>query len=451
MSSIKNIYKHLFKAVDVSSIALFRIAFGVIMLIEVIRYFEMDWISTYWIEPEHHFPFWPFLNLEPLSGDGMYYLFYGLGALSILIILGLFYRLSSVLFFLSFTYMFLLEQTRYLNHFYLIVLFSFVLMFIPAHRSLSLDAKLFKGVGSDYIPSWCLWLLRFMIGVPFFFGGIAKINPDWLAGQPLSIWLAHDTDFPIIGQYFTEHWMIIIMSYSGLFIDLLIVPLLLFKRTRIWAFIIGFMFHVMNSELFTIGIFPWFMIASTTLFFSSSWPRTIINSLVKRPIWPIKKQDENKINTSPKNQKLILIGLGIWAFLMIALPLRHFLIPGNVSWTEDGHKYAWHMKLRTKRASGVFNIVAKDGSIQETINVEEYLMPWQERKVIARPPMIWQMAQILKKEYASEGIDVYVYADIKATLNGRRYQQFTDPNVDLASEPFPVWKAKWILPLTTPL
>ncbi|WP_452219783.1 HTTM domain-containing protein [Lacinutrix salivirga] len=448
MSTTLNVLKSLFTKVDSASIAVFRILFGAIMLVEVYRYFDKGWIAKYWIDPTYNFPYWPFHFLESLSGNGMYYLFALLGLLSVFIMLGLFYRLSIILFFLSFTYMFLLEQTRYLNHFYLIVILSFVLIFIPANNSFSLDNRWIKKQKDIPISKWCLWLLRLMIGIPFFYGGIAKLNSDWLAGQPLGIWLSSDTDFPIIGRFFTEKWMILLMSYSGLFLDLLIIPFLLFKRTRIYAFVIGVLFHLMNSELFTIGIFPWFMIASATLFFSPSWPRTLINRFTNSStINPI---TENTASLS-KKQKLVIVGLSLWTFLMLTFPLRHILIPGNVSWTEEGHKFAWHMKLRTKRANGVFIVKDTNGEVINIIDVDIVLPKWQRKKAISRPPIIWLLANKTKEEYKAKGINVAVFADIEATLNGRPYEQFIDPNVDIAAEPYPIWHADWILPLTTPL
>ncbi|MFD2823760.1 HTTM domain-containing protein [Lacinutrix iliipiscaria] len=451
MQKLKHKLRHLFDEVDIASIIVFRIFFGAIMLWEVWRYFDKNWIYTYWIKPKYHFPHWPFLSLEPLEGDGMYYLFYLMGLLSVFIIIGLFYRISIVLFFLSFTYMFLLEQTRYLNHFYLVALLSFVMMFIPASRSFSIDALLFRKMRKSYVSNWHLWLLRFMIAVPFFFGGVAKINSDWLVGEPLGTWLSRITDFPIIGKYFTEYWMVLIMAYSGLIIDLFIVPFLIIKRTRIWAFLIGTTFHLMNARLFNIGIFPWFMIAASTLFFDPDWPRQWINKLFRKEIWiqnKVLKLNDNPLN---KKQKLITFGLGLWVFIMVFMPLRHFLIPGNASWTEEGHKYAWHMKLRTKRAMGLFYVKNKDGELMDIINVEQLMPYFQSRKVINRPPMIWQFAQKIKEEYKQKGQDVSVYADIESSLNARPPQQLTNPDIDIAAEPYPVWKADWILPLTTPL
>ncbi len=440
--------KSLFAPIDNASIILFRIMFGVIMFWEVTRYFKYHWIERYWVTPYFNFAYTPF-NLSPLSENGMYMLWYVLGALAIFITIGFLYRISTVLFFLLFTYTFLLEQARYLNHFYLVIIVSFILIFIPAHRSFSIDSKIFKGIKSPYNASWNLWLIRLTVGIPYFFGGIAKINPDWLRGYPLKDWLLGDQNFPVIGQYFTEHWMVMIMSYSGLLLDLAVVPVLLFKRTRVIGFIAICLFHLMNVELFEIGIFPWFMIAATSLYFSPNWPRKLIQKIVFKGD---KTQETNNFNPNPKYQKAVLYGLGIFFAIQVFLPMRHLLIKGNVHWTEEGHKYAWHMKLRSKDGRTEFMVKNKATDELIEVNIEGYLQDWQERKMDGNPQMIWKFAKFLKEEYGRMGVDVEVYAQALASLNGRAYQYIIDPNVDLAAQEKPFFgNSKWILPLEVPL
>lgn len=433
---------NLFAPLDIATLVLFRIMFGGIMLWEVTRYFKYDWISEYWIEPRYNFSYAPF-NFQPLPGDGMYIVWALLGILAFFILIGLFYRVSTTLFFLLFSYTYLLEQARYLNHFYLVILVSFLLIFLPTHRALSVDSKIFKSIKSDTAPAWSLWLVRFIIGAPYFFGGIAKINPDWLKGYPLKDWLLSSIDFPVIGPYFTEHWMIMIMSYSGLILDIAVVPVLLFRKTRVWGFIVICLFHLMNAELFSIGIFPWFMIAATTLYFPPSWPRKIFRWNKGDIIYP---------SPTPIRKKLILWSLAVFCSLQILLPFRHLLIAGNVHWTEGGHRYAWHMKLRSKSGYTLFYIKNKANGEVVQVNSSGYIEPWQEDKMGGKPYMIWEFAQHLKKEHELMGLDVEVYVSAYASLNGREYQEIIDPTVNLASVPRPVFgHAWWIKPLITPL
>lgn len=264
-----------FAPVDIASLIYFRIAFGTVMLWEVWRYFSHGWVKRYYIDPTFYFTYYGFGWVRPWPGDGMYLHFVALGALAICILLGLWYRISATLFFVGFTYVFLLDRTNYLNHFYLISLISLLMIVLPAHRAFSLDASRHPEIRSETAPAWALWVLRVQIGIPYFYGGLAKLNGDWLRGEPMRTWLAQNADFPIIGSLLTEEWMVYLFSYGGLLLDLLIVPILLWPRTRVLGYGVALMFHLLNASLFRIGIFPWFMIAATALFFRPDWPRLI--------------------------------------------------------------------------------------------------------------------------------------------------------------------------------
>lgn len=445
----KNWKVHLFQPVDNSFLILFRVLFGGIMFWEVTRYFRYGWIYRYWIEPYYNFSYAPF-NFQPLPADGMFVLWLVLGALAICITIGLFYRVSATLFFLLFTYTYLLEQARYLNHFYLVVLISFLMIFLPAHRNFSIDMRIWKGIRTPLAPLWTLWLIRFIIAVPYFFGGVAKINPDWLQGYPMAMWL--NPDFPIIGQYFEEQWMVLFISYSGLLLDLLIVPFLIWRKSRWPAFIFITLFHLMNSQLFSIGIFPWFMIGATTMFFPPDWPRKALQ-LISDKVKSLGHEELKQYSESSAFQKSIIgWALALFVAVQIILPLRHWLIPGNVHWTEGGHRYAWHMKLRSKDGQTTFILENKENGERIFVDLDGYLQDWQIDDMNGMPYMIWEFAQFLKKEYTRMGVDVSVYAEAIATLNDREPQYIIDPNVDLTSvsRPWFGW-ADWYEPLNSPL
>ncbi|NNE30696.1 MAG: HTTM domain-containing protein, partial [Saprospiraceae bacterium] len=304
-------------------------------------------------------------------------------------------------------------------------------------------------IAFNVVPGWMLYILLFQIGVAYFYGGIAKINPDWLQGQPMFLWLAKETNFPVIGPYFSEPWMVLGMSYAGLLLDLLIVPALVWKKTRKWAFILITAFHVMNHFLWNIGIFPWFMIAATTLYFEPDWFRKVLTRIKRIPLSFPKANTEVGSFALPTS---LFVGICIFAAIQLVVPFRHWLSPGNVNWTEKGHRFSWHMKLRDKRARARFKVI--DPIKNDTIKVDprRYLTPRQLKKMRWQPDMVVQFAHHLGKKYKEKGrLGVQVYADIEASLNGRDLQQFIHPGVDLMTISHRSPTKLYVIPMETPL
>jgi len=437
MSTLQRIIRRIFQPIDILPLVFFRIAFGGIMLWEVWRYFHFDRIFRYYIRPEFFFSYWGFDWVQPLPGDSMIWLFHFLGVLSLLIMIGFLYRFAIVVFFFVFTYIFLLDQAQYLNHFYLICLVSFLLIFIPAHRKWSVDALLRPGLRSEIAPIWALWLLRGQMAVVYIYGGIAKINPDWLRGEPMRDWLSTRTDFPFIGHWFTEEWMIYLFSYGGLFFDLLIVPLILWRRTRWFALLLALAFHISNARLFNIGIFPWFAIASTLLFLPPHWFR----------FWeklPTKEMNSPRLNLGEKALLMVMI---VFFIVQILLPLRHFVIPGYASWTEEGHNLAWHMKLRDKGGSTYFFATDAEGITRQVLT-ENYLTARQFSQMEDNPQMMLRFAHYLASLEEYERHEIRVWSMI--SLNGRAAQLQVDPTANLAAQPDTLLPAEWIVPLVQP-
>ncbi len=422
----------LFKPVDGASLAFFRIWYGIIMFVECYRYLSKGWIERYYINPSFHFTYWGFDWITPWPGEWMYTHFYVMGLLSICVALGLFYRVSASLLFLSFTYVFLLEKANYLNHFYLISLIAFLMIFVPAHRTWSIDAWRTPKDKRKSTPTWALWLMRFQMGVPYFFGGIAKLNPDWLRGVPLGRWLQNRADMPLVGTFFQQEWCGLFMSYSGLLLDLLIVPLLLYRPTRLFAFCCGAAFHLMNHSIFSIGVFPWFMMGATTLFFDPDWPRFG------------RKEESTNWPQLPQKRALVTCSLILWVTWQSLFPLRHHLYPSYVSWSEEGHNYSWHMKLRSKSGKILFWVEDPPSNTKWQVR-PRFLSARQERKMKTRPDLILQMAHHLRDEWVAKGYpNVEVYVESTARLNDHDKQVLIDPLTNLAEQPRNIWPASWI-------
>jgi vitamin K-dependent gamma-carboxylase len=276
---IKRAVDALFEEVDASSLVFLRVAFGLIMLVECWRFWSHGWIERHYIDPDFFFKYYGFGWVQPWPGDGMYWHFAGLAVLSILIMAGALYRLSAVLFFFAFTYVFLLDQARYLNHFYLVILIALLMIVVPAHRALSVDAALRPALRSATVPAWSVWLFRLQFEILYIFAGIVKINADWLRLEPMGMWLAARDDWALIGPLFNQDWVVALAAYGAIVIHVVGAPLLLVRATRAYVMVLYFAFHLANHFLFNIGIFPWVAMAGTLMFLEPDWPRRALGWL----------------------------------------------------------------------------------------------------------------------------------------------------------------------------
>ena len=268
--------ERLWEPVDASSVVFFRVTFGILMCIHVLGFFEPGKIERFYLAPSILFKYYGFSWLEPWSLTGMRLHFAGLALCAVGIALGFCYRWAAAGFCLGYLYVFLLDEATYNNHDYLICLLAAVLFVVPAHRTLSLDARRRPAWRSETLPAWSLWWLQFQVAVPYVLGGVAKLNYDWMVrGEPIGMWLrtvdGAEGSFDL--EWFRAPWAGHAFAWGGMVFDLAIVPLLLWRRTRVLAFLGATAFHLSNSQMFKIGIFPWLMIGASTLYFVPDWPR----------------------------------------------------------------------------------------------------------------------------------------------------------------------------------
>ncbi|MEM8908102.1 MAG: HTTM domain-containing protein, partial [Bacteroidota bacterium] len=378
---------------------------------------------------------------------------------------GKWYRFSTTVFALGFTYLFLLIKAYYLNHGYLFCLLSFAMIFLPANRAFSLDVVRHPKLARSTIPFWPLFLLRFMMGLVYFYGGIAKINFDWLQAMPLKTWLQAKAGMPLLGPLWRQEWVAYGMSYGGLLLDLLAPFLLSYRSSRkiIFAFIL--FFHFTNFILFKIGIFPFLSIALSLLFFPPDFPRRVIRwaighlnkledrlpkvyQLLLRAAEP-PTLTQQAIPIAPRKKVLIRNLLLLFCSIQLLLPLRHHYFPGPVAWTEEGHRYSWRMMLRDKNGYGYFEVRGTKTDEYVKVKPTVYLNKRQKRKLYTHPDMILQFAHFLRDEYQAKWQEeVEVYAQIKVRLNGRKYQRYIDPGKNLAKVEWSFWQpSEWIEPM----
>lgn len=425
---------------------MFRIFFAGTVLAHVWLYFSNDLINYFFGSTQHHLTYFGFEWVQALELDGMRRVYYLMALSAVGVALGLLYRISATILFVTFTYTFLADAGQFQNHFYLMSLISFLLIFIPAHRSFSVDSVLVPDKASSFIPNWCRVLLMFQIAIPYVFGGIAKLNNDWLHGMPVGIWISAKSDLPIIGPFLTERWMHWFISYAGLVIDLAAVPLLLWKRTRILAVCVLTMFHLANSVLFDIDVFPWMSVLSLTIFFSPNWPRSVLR--LPDPLPP----ESPEHRSCRLRQRLTFGVIGIYVSWQVLFPLRHFLYPGNPSWTEEGQQFAWRMMLRTKNL--FIRVYATDGPSRQTVEVpvSELMNRRQIGEFAQSPDHILETARFFAELAQAIGFsEVEIRTVAIVSLNGRKPQLLIDPNLDLLTWHRSIRPQSGIVPLAEPL
>ncbi len=415
------------------------------MLWHMLSYLGKGWLETHYSGPVFFYTYPGFEWLPRLPPELLRPYFWGLAALSAMILLGAFSRLASALFALGFSWVLLLDAASYQNHLYLICLLAAVLAVVPAHRTLSATTPRRKR--RDSVPAWALWLARFQVAVPYVGGGLAKLNADWLLrAQPVALWMGESPAGRFRAAFLDDAWAAYGIAWGGALYDLLVVPALLWRRTRWAAFALTLLFHLSNWRLFWIGVFPWLMIAATLLFFPPDWPRRL--RWMRRPLAPAHGR---KRNAAPPRARrpVVLALLAAWVAVQCLLPFRHLLYPGPVDWTEEGHRFSWRMKLRDKR--GTLRFVAvnrRTGEVNPLTGVEAVLTGVQRHMMLHDPDMIRQFAR-----HVAEGLErtgygpVEVRAVTSISLNGRPPQPLVDPEVDLAAQPRRRGHAPWIVPL----
>jgi len=429
----------LFSKIDNAPLLVFRIFFGILIALECYGAIFTGWIRRTLVEPEFTFSFIGFEWLQPLPGLGMYFYFFIMGTLGIGIALGYKYRFSIITFTILWTGVYLMQKSSYNNHYYLLILISLFMCLFPANEGYSIDARQNPALKKENMYGYVKWAIVLQLFIVYTYASIAKLYGDWLDFGIVRILMLDKADYPIIGALLQEAWVHKIIGIFGILFDFLIVPALLWKPTRKIAFIASILFHLFNSIVFQIGIFPYLSLAFTVFFFEPE--------IIRKLFFKKKEPNFRKEVRIPSYKNILFLFGGIYFLIQLALPLRHHFIKDNVLWTEEGHRLSWRMMLRSRGGKTEFHIVDSKSVGTNIADLDAYLTKKQKRRIQAYPDFMWQFAQRLRKEYAEKGRDISVFVKSKVSINGRPYAEFIDPNTDLANTPWHHFKHNvWILP-----
>ena len=429
----------LFRKIDNSALVIFRIIFGLLIVAECWGAIFTGWVNVNMVEPQLTFTFIGFEWLNNLLGPNMIIYYVIMGLLGIFITAGSFYRFAAILFAIMWSLSYWMQKTSYNNHYYLFMLVSWMMTVMPAHHFFSVDSFLFPKIKRLSCKNWVPVLFIIQLFIVYTFAAVAKLYPDWFNGVFINLHFIEYANLISYKYQLTGLASVIgslefaqVFAWGGFLFDLLIIPAMLFQPTRSIAIKCAIFFHVFNSLVFGIGIFPFFALAMMIFFYD---PDKIQELFFKTKSFMMDRNDEDGLITTRRVAFSYL--LMIYVLWQIYLPLRHFHIPGNVFWTEEGHRLSWRMMLRN-RSNDTKVFIAypdKNGKIngKEEINFNKYLTYKQAGRFGSSADMIWQMAKFVKEDYKKKGKNVMVFVDSKVSINGSEYYQYTNPKVDIAN------------------
>ena len=443
--------------VSIFPLIVFRISFGLILFISTLRFILKGWVTDLYIKPTYFFTYYGFDWINPVSNNFIYIAFFLLLVCSLMITFGLFYRYSSLLFFILFTYIELIDKTNYLNHYYFISLISFLMIFLPANRFFSVDNIIGICNERTIVKAWQINIIKLQVGIVYLFAGVAKLNYHWLIeAQPLTNWLKHQSDFPIIGSLFLYDTTAYLFSWAGAIFDLVIFFVLANKKYRIHGYVIVVVFHILTSIMFPIGVFPLVMIVATLIFFSDQFHQNVLSFLGKKNTSiSIKNKEDSQGNKVDKLIKAVLISFFI---LQLLIPFRYLLYPGKLFWTEQGYRFSWRVMLIEKAGYAQFYIHEPKMKRKMLIETRNFLTPQQEKMMSTQPDMILQFAHYLSSEFKDStiletngeiiklGNNPKITAEVKVSLFNKGSKDFINQNTNLSIENRGFMNKEWILP-----
>jgi len=436
------------RQVSITPLITFRITFGAIMLFSILRFWWNGWIETQYIRPQFYFTYMGFDWVQPLGATGTYLLFLLMGLTALLVLIGLWYRIAIILFFLSFSYTEMIDVTNYLNHYYFISIVSLLLIFLPANRSFAVDVYLNPAKKCNTVPFWMVGVLRLQMGMVYFFAGLAKLNYDWMVEAiPMKIWLPAKSHLPLIGALMYKEWVAYAFSWFGAIYDLSIAFFLINRITRPYAYIAVIGFHLFTALFFpAIGMFPYVMMLSSLVFLDGKFHQALLRLVAGHTYF---NRAAGAYQFNRLNQQLVLAFMGLYFLVQTLVPFRYLLYPAPLFWYEEGYRFSWRVMLMEKSGNTFFYVKEPASGRVFEVNNQEFLTPQQERMMSTQPDMIIRYAHYLKKVYQARRIhNPEVYAEGYVALNGLPSKPFINPKINLSAQKLSWHHVQFILPFS---
>uniref|UniRef100_T1GL29 Vitamin K-dependent gamma-carboxylase n=1 Tax=Megaselia scalaris TaxID=36166 RepID=T1GL29_MEGSC len=425
--SLDNFILWLHRAVDASALGIFRFFFGLLMLIDVaeerggssldVRYFQ-DGICQ--------FPLFPFIRPMNVPQMGVVYGVIGLELLELCWDTDF----ESPALCTRFAIGISCYSTRLLGTITVTCLDCVVFCFSSIESLFSNDIP-------QKVPYWNYFLIKFQFFILYFIAGLKKLSVEWLSGYAMTN-LGHHWIFSPFRIFFTvETTELIFIHWFAAIFDTSIAFLMIWEVSRNYVLPFMLSFHLMNSRLFEIGMFPWVCLAQVQLFYPRDW--------MKRKKSNEKIEICEKRNATPREKRTTLF-IALYCGLQLFLPYSHFITKGYNNWTNGLYGYSWDMMV-----SSYDTIATSIKIIDNTNNEAHFLEPFAFTEYDR-----WTKYADMAKQYAQCISDKLTNTkDYGNPLKSGTYQYILifqqrvfDPNVDiLKAEWSPFKETKWVFPL----
>ncbi|MBK6542739.1 MAG: HTTM domain-containing protein [Flavobacteriales bacterium] len=447
--SLSQWWEHLHAHTDARALAVFRMLVGGLFFYEIGFYLNINLVDMGLVGPKLLFPYEGLEWIRPMGKGSMDFILGGLGIAALMIAAGLLYRFAIAYFLVAYLYILLLDRANFNNHFYLFVLVSFLLCLSPANRAWSIDRLLFKKrMRVEGAPRWCWLILRAQIVIVYFYGGIAKLNADWLGRmEPMRSALDAAARGNAMEDFLTSTPILWLFTYGGVLFDLFIGPLLWWKRTRMYALPLVIFFNVANHFLFDdIGVFPFFMMAATILFFD---PEEIARFFGDKKDAGRGRKQETPTVEDRRWRPLVTSVLAVYLAFQLLFPLRWVLLPGDVDWSTIGQRFSWRMKISTRNPQQIaFFVRDDDAGIKRPIELTRFINNVQTGLTAYDPRATIRFARWMKEEMHRRGMKkVRVTSETIISHNGRPFRYYFAPEEDLSViDPDLAHPERWVPP-----
>jgi hypothetical protein len=339
---------------------------------------------------------------------------------------------------LSFGYFFIVDRTNFSNLNYALAWLLFWACFMPLGERASLDQRRRHDedpshLATAHMPRWHTWTARAQLGVMYFYAGLVKLSPEWLSGDIFLVNIESASNFEALIPFTSSPPFLMFTALGGALFDLLITPLLWWRRTRILGVVALVAFHGINMITLDLGLLPLILLAITLVTFTS--PERAASLLAKHDPTPTDPAPA----PAPRHPNLTLALLSLGLAFHLAFPLRYLTYPGDAHWHGHGRAGAWWLRSFALKASAKFYVSGTDPDgapvANQKVDVLSYIHSHQDGFAL-HPYTVVAFARVVADDLRARGwSDVSVTSDLTLTLNRRAPTRFVPDDVDLSEVP----------------